>query len=140
MIRVTCAVIIKNSKILATRRSPMMKLPLLWEFPGGKIEPGESATECIGREIKEELGITIHETVQLNSVFHRDDSSHIELIPFLVFSYNGEIALKEHSEMGWFSPVELKNLEWAPADQPIVNKLIDKGVPENPSSAASVKN
>ncbi len=59
MLNVTCAIILFQNKILVTQRSESMKLPLKWEFPGGKLEPGESEEACIIREIKEELNLNI---------------------------------------------------------------------------------
>ena len=60
MIEVSCAIIIKDSKILAVQRGPESSHPWKWEFPGGKIHPGETAAECVIREIEEELQLRIH--------------------------------------------------------------------------------
>ena len=70
MINVTCAIIIIDNKILVTQRSEKMKLPLKWEFPGGKLEKDEGETDCIIREIREEINIEIEVLKKLsNSIF-----------------------------------------------------------------------
>jgi 8-oxo-dGTP diphosphatase len=67
IINVTCAIILKDEKILVAQRNEKMKLPLKWEFPGGKLEFNESETECIKREIKEEININIEVLQKLSN-------------------------------------------------------------------------
>ena len=124
LIDVTCAIITINGKTLAVQRSEKMKLPLKWEFPGGKIEAGESEEECIKREIREELNIEIEILKRLSpSSFDYGDFS-IRLIPFLADYVSGEIILKEHSQCLLLENDELRNLDWAEADIAIVNEFI----------------
>ncbi len=125
MVNVSCA-IIKNDRgeILVTQRSASMKLPLKWEFPGGKIEDGETAEECLVREIKEELGIKIIITNSLKaSIYHYKDFS-INLIPFVCQIKEGEIKLTEHASYLWLHRNELANLDWAEADIPVLKKYL----------------
>ena len=124
MINVTCAIIYLNNKILVTQRSEMMKLPLKWEFPGGKLEDGESEIDCIKREIKEEINIDIEVLEKLsNSIFDYGDFK-INLIPFISTYVTGEIILSEHKDYKLLDKTELLNLDWAEADLPIVKEFL----------------
>ena len=121
--RVACAVIKFGEKILVVQRGEQMKLPLKWEFPGGKIEPHETAKECIEREVKEELNIEISLLGELTATFFDYSHLSVELIPFLAEYLNGEIELKEHKQFKFLKKEELLNLDWAEADISIVNEL-----------------
>lgn len=125
IIDVTCAIISINGKTLAVQRSEKMKLPSKWEFPGGKIEAGESDEECVKREIREELNVEIEILKRLRpSSFDYGDFS-IRLIPFLADYVSGEIILKEHSGYLLLDKDELRDLDWAEADIPIVHEFIN---------------
>ena len=124
MIDVTCAIIFFDNKILAVQRSDKMKLPLKWEFPGGKLEEGESEIDCIKREIKEEINIEIDIIKKIsNSVYDYGDFK-INLIPFLARYSTGEIQLLEHKDYKLLAKSDLPNLDWAEADLPIVDELL----------------
>lgn len=122
MINVTCAIIEHNEKILVVQRSEFMKLPLKWEFPGGKIENNESEEACIKREIKEELNIEIELISRLSPVIYKYPSFEIKLIPFIAKYINGVINLSEHRQFDWLSKEELNNLNWAEADIAILKE------------------
>ena len=124
MIKVTCAIILFNSKILVTQRSENMSLPLKWEFPGGKLEENESELECIKREIKEELNIEIDVVNQLSNSIFDYGTFKINLIPFIVNYISGEILLLEHKDYRLLDKNELLNLDWADADIPIVEEFL----------------
>ncbi len=83
MVNVTCAIIFLNDKVLVTQRSSKMKLPLKWEFPGGKLENNENEINCIKREIKEELNIEIEIIKKLSENIHDYGNIKINLIPFI---------------------------------------------------------
>jgi 8-oxo-dGTP diphosphatase len=126
VIKVTCALIINNqSHILAAQRSQTMSLPLKWEFPGGKIEPGETAEDCLIREIKEELNIEIQIIKALPPNVHSYPKITIELIPFICTPVGDEIILKEHAQYRWLHKNELLALDWADADVPIVQHYLN---------------
>jgi len=125
VIRVTCGIIIKDGKVLAARRSQKMKLPLKWEFPGGKIQEGETEEECLKREIKEELNIEITIEYNLPPVRHDYPDVQIELIPFVAHYASGTLHLHEHKQADWFTKTELLALDWAPADIPILNAFMN---------------
>lgn len=122
--KVTCAIIENNDKILCAQRSDIMDLPNKWEFPGGKVK-NETLEECLKREIKEELGVEIQVLEQLPSNQHNySQSKIIELIPFRCTLQTFEIVLLEHSRLEWLPIEKLKTLDWAEADIPIVNYYI----------------
>lgn len=122
-VKVVCAIIHKQNKILVVQRSEKMALPLKWEFPGGKIEPNESEVDCIKREIEEELQIEIEVGKRLTPSLHEYPNFTIELIPYLSEYISGSLTLQEHSQFLLLNKDELKNLDWAEADVPIVNEF-----------------
>ena len=124
MIRVACAIIFHENKILATQRGPQMRMPFKWEFPGGKVEPGETPEQCIEREIFEELRIQIEISGSLESVIYEYPDISIELIPFTAKMTAGSITLREHMTYQWLNIPELNSLDWAEADLKIVEQLI----------------
>lgn len=125
-IEVVCAIIQSEGRTLAVQRSDKMSHPLKWEFPGGKIERGETEQESLIRELKEELDIVIDPLERLRSSTHRYPKFEIELIPYLSTHISGEIKLTEHKEYRWFSDKELRLLDWAEADIPILNEYLEK--------------
>ncbi|MFH6998190.1 (deoxy)nucleoside triphosphate pyrophosphohydrolase [Flavobacterium sp. FlaQc-57] len=124
IINVTCAIILKDEKILVAQRSEKMKLPLKWEFPGGKLEFNESEIDCIKREIKEEININVEVLQKLSNNTHDYDTFKINLIPFFVEYISGEIKLAEHKDYRLLNRSELLNLDWAEADLPIVEEFL----------------
>jgi len=122
-IGVVCAIIEIENKILVVQRSESMKLPLKWEFPGGKIEPNESEEEAIKREIREELNIDIIILKRLTPTYYKYPNIAIELIPFLVKYLGGDLELKEHNQHKLLKKEELSSLDWADADLPIIEEL-----------------
>lgn len=116
VIRVACAIIEDDGRILAARRSENMSMPLKWEFPGGKVEKGERPEDTIVREIKEELDMEIEVVGSLPSRFHNYVSKSIELIPYICRITGGNIKLNEHKEIKWGRAEELAGLDWAAAD------------------------
>src|SRR5690606_19671998 len=124
MLHVTCAIIEDNHKILICQRSERMKLPLKWEFPGGKIENGESKEDCLRREIREELGLAIEVGTALTPMEHHYPEFSLYLYPFLCKWTCGSLAIAEHAQVIWVDKSELQNYDWAEADVPIVNEIM----------------
>lgn len=124
MLHVTCAIIEHDNKILICQRSERMKLPLKWEFPGGKIEDGESKENCLKREIREELGLEIDVGSALTPVAHHYPEFSLRLYPFLCKWTGGSLVIAEHTQAIWVDKNELQNYDWAEADVPIVNELM----------------
>lgn len=125
VINVTCAIILKDKKILVTQRSERMKLPLKWEFPGGKLEINENEVDCIIREIKEELNIDIEVTGKLTPSIYQYPEFEVNLIPFIAVYKSGLLQLNEHSSFKYLEKNELLQLDWAEADLPIVRELLN---------------
>lgn len=124
MLTVTCAIILVEDKILVTQRSEKMKLPLKWEFPGGKLEENETSEHCIKREIEEEINIQIEITDRLTPAVHNYGAFEIQLIPFLSKYVSGTIKLAEHKDYKLLEKSELVHLDWAEADLPIVEEFL----------------
>lgn len=127
IIDVVCLVAIDQGyHILATQRAEDKPLGLLWEFPGGKIDTGESAEVALRREIIEELGIELGALTRLPAVTHVYDFYTIQLIPFLskveTRPQLGE--LHAHAAARWIALDEWDQLQWAPADLPIIERLL----------------
>src|SRR5690606_30988748 len=120
MLIVTCAIIIRERKILICQRSSAMDLPLKWEFPGGKVEPDEDEEATVVREISEELHLDIEVVKRLEPVEHDYPTFRIRLIPFAAIVVDGELLLEEHVDARWVTVSELDRYDWAPADVPIV--------------------
>lgn len=97
-----------------------MSLAGLWEFPGGKIEPGESPEEALAREILEELDCTIQVGEYLTTTDYEYDFGLVSLSTYRCALSSGSPKISEHSESRWLSPSELNTVEWAPADVPAV--------------------
>ncbi len=128
MIKVVAAIIVNNDKILITKRSNKMKLGGMWEFPGGKIEPGENEQQCIIREIKEELYLDISVSKHFLNNKHEYEFGSVYLSSYICKIENGNIKLIEHENYNWVSIEELSNFNFVPADECIVKKLIEEGI------------
>lgn len=124
-IQVACAIIECDGLVLAAQRSAAMSLPLKWEFPGGKIDPGETPEECLKRELTEEMGICIHIGKRLPASTHYYRTFGVTLHPFRCKIETGEIILHEHSAIAWLPPDKLLSLDWAEADLPVISSYLD---------------
>lgn len=102
-----------------------MTMPFKWEFPGGKINPEETAEECIMREIKEELGIAIQIKTMLPPSTHSYPDLHIRLHPFVCRIARGRIKPTEHRAVQWTRHDKLLCLQWAEADVAVVKSYLD---------------
>lgn len=123
---IAAAIIQKDGKILIAQRAKQDALYGKWEFPGGKVEEGETLEQCLKRELFEEL--SIHATVGeyfCTSTFPHKDSIY-DMCVFFVPSYSGEITLNEHSAIAWVTPAELSNYDYPEPDLPIVALLQSK--------------
>lgn len=123
-IHVTCAIIERDGLVLAAQRSAAMSLALKWEFPGGKIDPGESPEECLQRELVEEMGIQVCVGKSLPSSTHHYPKFTVTLHPFICFIESGEIFLHEHAAIAWLPPAALHSLDWAEADLPVIESYL----------------
>lgn len=120
MLKVTCALIIKNNCLLLTQNSLVSDHPLQWEFPGGKVKENEELDECIKREIKEELDVEVQILKTLKPVVFDYGAKKIKLIPFLCSIINGEVKLKVHNDLEWIFLKKLHSVDFSGADRALV--------------------
>lgn len=123
MKNVTAAIILKDNKILIAQRAPADKLANKWEFPGGKIEPGETQQECLKREIREELDVEIEVLDFFGESIYAYISGSIRLIAYWCKWISGDFTLKVHSRIEWVNRNQLDLYDFAQADIPLVEKL-----------------
>jgi 8-oxo-dGTP diphosphatase len=121
-IHVACALIESNGRVLSTQRSASMSLPLKWEFPGGKIKAGEGPEECLRRELSEELGIKVNIHRALKATTHHYPTFTVTLYPFICTIRYGNITLHEHAALSWLTVDQLSDLDWTPADIPVLDE------------------
>ena len=121
-IKVVAAIIQKENKILATKRG-YGEFINMWEFPGGKIEPGETKEEALIREIKEELNIEINVDKFAIDIEYQYPNFYLFMSCFMCSIKEGSIELLEHNAGKWITKEELNTLNWLPADIDAVNYL-----------------
>lgn len=125
MIEVCCAIIIKeDGAVFTAQRRADQLLPLKFEFPGGKIEPGETPEECLVREIREELDLEIEIVRKMEANIHHYPEFSVHLMPFVCRIKSGTLTLTAHAACHWVRPADLKALDWAEADIPLVNNYL----------------
>ena len=121
-IEVVAAIIVKEKKVFATQRG-YGEFKDGWEFPGGKIELGESAEEALVREIREELDVDIKVGRLLETVEYDYPRFHLTMHCFICELLSEEIILKEHEDAKWLAEEELDSVDWLPADVSLIDKI-----------------
>ena len=122
-VRVVAAVIRSEDKIFATARG-YGEFKGQWEFPGGKIEPGETPQEALVREIQEELDVKTEVGDLIDTIEYDYSSFHLSMDCFWCNVTEGEITLKEAEDARWLSKDELYSVDWLPADMELIKKLV----------------
>jgi 8-oxo-dGTP diphosphatase len=123
---VTAAVIAKDRRILIARRKKGWRFAGKWEFPGGKIEPGETPEECLRRELREELGIEAKIGEFFCSSTYPYSHATVQLLVYRAYHVAGEYTLHDHQEIRWVLPTELAQYDFPEADKPVIEKLINE--------------
>lgn len=126
MLIVTCAVIKKDDKIFIARRNPDLKLGGSWEFPGGKLEKGETTEECIVREMNEEFGITTKVNSFLGRNLYDYNNKTINLLAYHVEWLSGEMLPIDHDATAWVAPENLSKYNLTPGDVPFIKLIQEK--------------
>ena len=121
-IEVVAAIIVRDGRIFATQRG-YGEWKDWWEFPGGKIEPGESTEDALKREIREELATEIEVDELLTTVEYDYPKFHLTMHCYLCTIISGDLSLLEHEDARWLALDELDCVKWLPADKDVVEKL-----------------
>lgn len=122
-IEVVAAIIIRDNLILATKRG-YGDFINYWEFPGGKMEPGESKEEALLREIREELEVEISVNDFFCTVDYDYPNFHLTMHCFMCSIESGKLTLVEHNDAKWLSYTNLHSVQWLPADIEIIDKIV----------------
>ena len=124
---VACALVDADRRVLIAQRPEGKQLAGLWEFPGGKVEPGERPEAALIRELREELGIETKESCLAPFVFasHAYDSFHLLMPLYLCRRWEGTVVAREHAALKWVRPNQLSDWPMPPADAPLVAWLRD---------------
>lgn len=126
MIKVVCGLIYRGEKIFICRRNPEKSLGGFWEFPGGKVEPGEAERECLIRELHEELGMQVSVGRHFKTVIHYYDKFTIELISYVCQFQTATFTLVDHDAYEWVDILSLQKKKLAPADVSIANEILNR--------------
>ena len=121
-VKVVAAIIIHNKQIFVTQPG-YGEFKDGWEFPGGKIEPGETPQEALAREIKEELDIEIEVGDYLETVEYDYPSFHLAMDCFFCTIKSGKLVLKEHEAAKWLTMENLDSVDWMPADKGLIESI-----------------
>lgn len=122
-VQVAAGLIARNGRYLITRRRAGVHLEGVWEFPGGKREPGESLEDCLRRELREELGIEITDSVPYRVVWHEYPEKKVEICFFFCSIKRGEVQALGCEEFRWVTPKDFISFEFPPADQSLIEAL-----------------
>ncbi len=124
---VAAALVDADGRVLIAQRPEGKQLAGLWEFPGGKVDPGERPEEALIRELREELDIGVAEACLAPFVFasHAYESFHLLMPLYLCRRWRGHVRAREHSALAWVKPARLADYPMPPADEPLVAWLRD---------------
>jgi 8-oxo-dGTP diphosphatase len=126
--RVVAGILVENGRVLLTQRAPGQSFPHLWEFPGGKVEPGESPEAALIREFQEEVDITISGVTPYDAIRYRDPGGRDIAVAFYrVGAYRGSPRPLEVAAVEWVPVPDLGSVDFIPANQGIVERLRNEG-------------
>jgi len=121
-----CALVDADGRVLIAERPPGKSMAGLWEFPGGKVEPGERPEECLIRELAEELGIAVNEAclAPLTFASHNYPDFHLLMPLYVCRRWEGIVTPREGQRLAWVKPQRLRDYPMPPADEPLVAHLM----------------
>ncbi len=122
-----CTLVDPDGRVLIAQRPEGKSMAGLWEFPGGKVEPGETPEDTVIRELHEELGIDVTEAclAPLTFASHAYDEFHLLMPLYVCRRWNGRVAPREGQALKWVRPVRLRDYPMPPADIPLISHLTD---------------
>ncbi len=122
-----CALVDADNRVLIAQRPAGKSMAGLWEFPGGKVEEGETPEDCLIRELKEELGVTTWKSclAPLSFASHGYEAFHLLMPLYVCRKWDGPVLAVEHQAIKWVRPVRLRDFQMPPADEPLIPPLID---------------
>lgn len=123
IVRVVAGAIVRDGHVLAAQRPVDHHLSLLWEFPGGKVDPGESDAQALHRELQEELDVDVRVGDHFGDTLHAWHRGVLHLVGYVCELRTGEPAAIEHNALRWINIQDVDTLRWAPADIPLVQAL-----------------
>ena len=118
-----------DGHVLVTQRRADQALPLQWEFPGGKVEPGEAPTTALARELREEIGVTVDVGRIWDVLFHAYPTFDLVMLVYHCRIVEGEARAVEVADVAWVAPPDLPRWDILPADRPLVDRLVAEGPP-----------
>ena len=120
-----CALIDADGRVLIAQRPPGKIMAGLWEFPGGKVDPGERPEDALIRELKEELGIVVNEAclAPLTFASHAYEDFHLLMPLYVCRRWEGMVTAREGQALSWVRPNRLKDYPMPPADVPLISHL-----------------
>ena len=120
-----CALIDVDKRVLIAQRPPGKAMAGLWEFPGGKVEPGERPEQTLIRELQEEIGITVSEPclAPLTFASHAYDDFHLLMPLYICRRWEGTVRAQEGQQLAWVWPNKLRDYPMPPADVPLISHL-----------------
>jgi 8-oxo-dGTP diphosphatase len=125
---VVAALIEREGRILLSQRRPDQALPNCWEFPGGKVEPGEDPVVALEREIEEELGCRINVGQIYEVVFHAYPAFDLVMLVYRAEIVSGTPVARQVAKVAWYEPAEIPRLDLPPADVPLAERIARGGV------------
>ena len=124
MITVAAGILTQDGRVLICQRKRTGAFPLQWEFPGGKVEPGEDARTCLGRELREELAVEAEIGPEISSFeYTYPNGFEVKLSFFRVAAYSGELINQAFEQIVWVEPHQLPSFDFLEADRALVEKL-----------------
>lgn len=126
---VVAGLIVRDGLVLITQRRADQALPLQWEFPGGKVEPGESPLDAMVRELREEIGVTVQVGRIWDVLFHAYPTFDLVMLVYTCSLVEGEPRAVEVADVQWVPPAKLPEWDILPADKPLVERLVAEGPP-----------